>query len=71
MNKQEFHIEDSYQYNRSSPARWIWSHIWQHKWFFIIYCVGVIALNAAKVFVPILTGEAFDLVAAGSELVTV
>lgn len=31
----EFSIRDDYQYNRSSPIRWIFSHVWRYKIFLI------------------------------------
>ena len=33
--KSEFTISDSYQYNRSSPARWILSHIMRYRFFMV------------------------------------
>jgi ATP-binding cassette, subfamily B, bacterial len=34
----EFKVENAYVYNRSSPIRWILSHIWRYKRFFILTC---------------------------------
>ncbi len=31
----EFTIKDAYRYNRSSPVRWIVSHVWRYKFFLI------------------------------------
>lgn len=61
---QEFHVSGSYEYNRSTPVRWIISHIGRHRWFMLAYVGGVLIANGANVFVPLLTGEAFDTVIA-------
>ena len=65
MSKQEFHVSGSYQYNRSSPIRWIISHIGRHWRFFAAYVAGVLLAQGANVFVPILTGQAFDVISVG------
>ncbi len=62
MSIQEFHVSDSYIYNRSTPLRWIVSHIMRHKWFMFAYVIGVLITNGISVFIPVLTGEAFDVV---------
>ncbi len=64
MTAQEFHVSDSYVYNRSTPVRWIISHIMRHKWFMLAYVVGVLITNGTSVFIPLLTGQAFDFVSA-------
>lgn len=73
---QEFHVSGSYEYNRSTPVRWIVSHIGRHRWFMLAYVTGVLIANGANVFVPVLTGEAFDAVVTpdlegGRSLVTI
>ena len=67
MSAQEFHVSDSYTYNRSTPVRWIISHIMRHKWFMLAYVVGVLITNSTTVFIPVLTGEAFDFVTNSGE----
>ncbi|MDJ0757164.1 MAG: ABC transporter ATP-binding protein [Ardenticatenaceae bacterium] len=69
MVNQEFRVPNSYQYNRSSPVRWIISHIWRHKWFMIAYFAGVLGANGANVFIPVLTGRAFDAVVTPDDMV--
>lgn len=59
---QEFKVSGSYNYNQSTPVRWIVSHIWRHKWFMLAYISGVFLTNGTNVFIPLLTGEAVDLV---------
>jgi ATP-binding cassette, subfamily B, bacterial len=36
--RSEFVVQNVYPYNRSSPVRWIWSHIWRYKFFFLATC---------------------------------
>ncbi|MBZ0284739.1 MAG: ABC transporter ATP-binding protein/permease [Anaerolineae bacterium] len=36
--RSEFTVPNTYPYNRSSPIRWIFSHIWRYKYFFIATC---------------------------------
>ncbi len=35
----EFTVASAYTYNRSSPIRWILSHVWRYKYFLIFTCV--------------------------------
>ena len=35
----EFTVANAYTYNRSSPLRWILSHVWRYKYFLIFTCV--------------------------------
>ena len=65
MSKLEFQVKESYVYNRSSPFRWIVSHIGRHSIFMVAYLTGVLITNGVNVFTPILTGQAFDAVLSG------
>ncbi len=52
-HKSEFSIEGLREYNRSSAVRWIISHCWEHKLYFIVGLLGFtstyIAFSAARV----------------------
>ena len=52
-HKSEFSIEGLREYNQSSAVRWIISHCWEHKAFFITgllgFASGYIAFSAARV----------------------
>lgn len=67
MSKQEFHVSGSYQYNQTSPVRWIISHVVRHWHFFTAYILGVLVAQGSSVFVPVLTGRAFDVIGAGGD----
>jgi ATP-binding cassette, subfamily B, bacterial len=65
-SKQEFTVTDEYQYNRSSPARWITSHVLHYKFFAIGFILASLGANVLiNAFIPVLTGSAFDTVARG------
>ena len=58
--KSEFTVENAYSYNQSSAVRWVWSHIWRYKWWFIL----AVFLSAVDFFSysqsPVLIGKAAD-----------
>ncbi|MFN8494313.1 MAG: ABC transporter ATP-binding protein [Caldilineaceae bacterium] len=74
VEKREFKVVDEYVYNRAGPVRWILSHLWRHKLFVLSFFSAVFTLNLTNVWVPKLTGQAFDAVlgkAGGRSLLTV
>ncbi len=62
VQKSEFTIEGLREYNRSGPVRWIISHCWEHKIYFLGgllgFLSGYIAFSAARV----LFGEAVQVI---------
>ncbi|MBV9711531.1 MAG: ABC transporter ATP-binding protein [Ktedonobacteraceae bacterium] len=65
-SKQEFTVTGEYQYNRSSPARWITSHILHYKFYAIGFILTALLANVLiNAFIAILTGSAFDAVSRG------
>lgn len=38
VQRSEFTVPNPYPYNRSSAVRWIFSHIWRYKFFFLATC---------------------------------
>lgn len=74
VEKREFKVADEYVYNRANPVRWILSHLWRHKLFVLLFISAVFTLNLTNVWVPRLTGQAFDAVlgkTGGRSLLTV
>lgn len=59
--KSEFRVENAYHYNHHSAVRWILSHLWRHKVFFIIgltlYIVSYISFSYSR---GILIGQAAE-----------
>ena len=55
MSKSEFRVQNAYRYNRSSPARWVISHIARYKFFFLgtvlLYIVAFTCYTTAQVLI--------------------
>jgi ATP-binding cassette subfamily B protein len=62
----EFRIPEHYTTDKSSPIRWIWSHTIRQWIFILIALIGAFGNAAMMAVVPILTGEAFNLVLSGN-----
>lgn len=58
----EFTIDNLHEYNRSSPVRWIISHCWEHKFFFIIGLVTFLSQYVAFSTARLLFGEGAQLI---------
>jgi ATP-binding cassette subfamily B protein len=73
LSKREFTIANEYQYNLTSPVRWIVSHVLRYKRYIASFVLASIVTNTLYACVPILTGTAFNAVlqGAGSQLVTI
>jgi ATP-binding cassette subfamily B protein len=46
--------------DRTSAARWIWSHVRPHWWIVILMVAGAVGNAALAAVVPVLTGDAFN-----------
>ena len=66
MSKREFTIANEYHYNRSSPIRWIISHLLRNKPFIASFMLASIITNTLYASVPIFTGIAFNAVLQGT-----
>lgn len=57
----EFTIKDSYQYTRSSPVRWVISHIWRYKFFmiatFFLYITAWLSFSGSRFLVGVAAEE--------------
>ncbi len=65
MIKREFTVADEYHYNRSSPVRWIISHLLRYKHLILSFMLTVILTNILYSVIPVLTGAAFNIVLQG------
>jgi ATP-binding cassette subfamily B protein len=63
--KREFTVVGEYYYNRSSPVRWIISHLLRYIHLVISFILAVILTNTIYALVPVLTGSAFNAVLQG------
>lgn len=62
----EFRIPEHYTTDKRGPLRWIWSHA-IHQWIYILAAlIGGFGNAAMMAVVPILTGQAFNMVLAGN-----
>ena len=58
--KREFSVADEYQYDRSTPVRWVISHLVRYKIFLVSFILASILANVLFAAVPAITGLAFD-----------
>jgi ATP-binding cassette, subfamily B, bacterial len=58
--KREFSVEGAHSYNRSSPLRWIFSHLLRYKLLLFSFAVAAILTSILFAAIPRLTGLAFD-----------
>jgi ATP-binding cassette subfamily B protein len=58
--KREFSVADEYQYDRSTPMRWVISHLVRYKIFLVSFVLASILTNVLFAAVPAITGRAFD-----------
>ncbi|MEZ4668987.1 MAG: ABC transporter ATP-binding protein [Anaerolineae bacterium] len=56
--RSEFSVPNTYRYNRSSPVRWIFSHIWRHKLLFIATCCLYVTAWSSFSYARVLIGNA-------------
>ncbi len=66
MIKREFTVADEYHYNRSDPVRWIISHLLRYKHLIVSYMLAAILTNMLYAVIPVLTGQAFNIVLQGA-----
>ncbi len=56
----EFSLHKQETYDRSSPARWVWSHASRHGWIIFMLVAGAVGNASLAAVVPVLTGDAFN-----------
>ncbi len=62
MAKQEFAVAGAAIYDRRSPVRWILSHLERYRFWLACFLLGSIIANALNSEIPLLIGQAFNLV---------
>jgi ATP-binding cassette subfamily B protein len=59
--KSEFTVQDAYVYNRSNPVRWMISHVWRYRIFYIgsimFYLVSHFSYSYARILIGQAAGE--------------
>jgi ATP-binding cassette subfamily B protein len=61
----EFRIPEHYATDKRGPLRWVWSHAIRQWLFILIAFIGAFGNAAMMAVVPILTGQAFNMVLSG------
>ncbi|MCU0495349.1 MAG: ABC transporter transmembrane domain-containing protein, partial [Chloroflexaceae bacterium] len=56
----EFTVQNLYQYDESTPARWIFSHIWRYRWFLLLAVGAYTTAWAAFSYAQVLVGQAAE-----------
>jgi len=56
----EFSLHRTHVSDRTSPARWVWSHASRHWWIIMMMFLGAIGNAGLAAVVPVLTGDAFN-----------
>ncbi|MBE7473304.1 MAG: ABC transporter ATP-binding protein [Anaerolineales bacterium] len=62
MSKKEFTVAGEYLYNRSSPSRWLMSHVLRYPFFPLAMLAAALANNLFYSYVQVFVGRAFDLI---------
>jgi len=60
----EFTVANEYRYNRAGPIRWIISHVLRYKVYLLIFVGGTVLAQVLNAVMPVLTGDAFNVVLA-------
>jgi ATP-binding cassette subfamily B protein len=58
--KREFVVADAPIYDRTSPVRWIISHVLHYRRWVTSFFLATIVTNLLSAYIPILTGDAFN-----------
>jgi len=56
----EFSMQRAHVSDRTSPVRWIWSHLRRHWWLILMMVAGAVGNAGLAAVVPVLTGDAFN-----------
>ncbi|MCL4298562.1 MAG: ABC transporter ATP-binding protein/permease [Anaerolineae bacterium] len=62
MSKKEFTVANAYSYNRSSPRRWLLSHVLRYPLFPLGMLLAALVNNLFYSYIQIFVGRAFDLI---------
>lgn len=68
MSRQEFTVEEAYDYNRSAPLRWIISHVLRYPHLPLGMVLGTILANVLMSYSRLIVGDAFRWVTTSQPL---
>jgi ATP-binding cassette, subfamily B, bacterial len=60
--KREFTVESAHTYDRTSPVRWLRSHVLRYPLLPVIILLGILVNTSLMALPPLLIGQAFDLI---------
>ncbi|MBV9231735.1 MAG: ABC transporter ATP-binding protein [Chloroflexi bacterium] len=66
LSKSEFTVAGEYHYNRTSPTRWVASHLLRYKHYVFGFMLLSITTNVLYSTIPVMTGSAFNVVQQGA-----
>jgi ATP-binding cassette, subfamily B, bacterial len=69
--KSEFRVAGEYEYNRRSPVRWMLSHAWRHRIFFVGGFLGFLVGYSSFSYARLLIGDAAGAILASADFGTV
>jgi ATP-binding cassette subfamily B protein len=58
----EFTVANAYRYNRAGPIRWVFSHVWRHKFFVISTVILYLVSWSSYSYARVLIGNAADAI---------
>src|SRR5688572_17143469 len=58
----EFSVENAFRYDRRSPVRWIWSHVWRYRRFLFAGLLGQLVSICLFSLAPVLVGRAVAII---------
>ncbi len=62
MSKREFRLDNEYPYNRSTPVRWILSHVMRYPLLPLVAFTAAVIVSLVSSLTQVIIGRAFDLI---------
>ncbi len=62
MSKREFRLDNEYPYNRSTPVRWILSHVMRYPLLPLVAFTAALIVSLVSSLTQVIIGRAFDLI---------
>jgi ATP-binding cassette subfamily B protein len=70
LSQREFTVADEYRYDRSSPLRWIFAHIWRYPYLPVLAVLGYVVSSACYSFAITQIGAAFNVLTSSRDAQT-
>jgi ATP-binding cassette subfamily B protein len=56
--RSEFTVQNAHKYDHTNATRWVFSHLWRHKWYVLAFLVFATAANGTYSYAQVLIGQA-------------